>query len=183
MAMSLHRVVIAAVVLALMQAPGASAHDHRRPPSPRLKAGGEVQEGKNVRMTWLRRYDEKYCDLLDGFGYTTFPKRVLSYDAGDTARVRLKKSAPPLEWWVYAWEDIRRKNGQPKGTAQVIPAAVDAHRRDGQVVAWDIRFVLPPADRHLYILVEAYWADEEGCSSQPDLGSQSAAWSFHLSRR
>lgn len=171
-----------ALVLGVMAAPGASAHDHRRPPAPYLSAGGERQEGKDVRMTWLRRYDEKYCDLLDGFGATTFPKKVLSYDSGDVATIRLKKSAPPLEWWVYAWEEIRR-NGQPKGTAQTVPALVDAHRRDGGLVAWDLRFVLPPADRHLYLLVEVYWADEEGCSGEVDLGSQSAAWSYHLLRR
>lgn len=113
---------------------------------------------------------------MDRFGFPTFPKPVEG-TPGDPAVIRFKKQAPPLETSLKAWREVDHQ-GQPEGDPIPIPNALLP--AGGGHKAWEIHFLIPPLGEHLYLLAEAYWADEEECSQQPDLGSQYAAWTFHV---
>ncbi len=68
-----------------------------------------------------------------------------------------------------------------RGRRAIAPpvASAAAPRGNGQVRAWDIVVGWTATFDHLYLGVAAYWADEEGCSGFPGLGSQYVAWTFH----
>ncbi len=152
----------------------ATAHDHR-PPRTSLQVGGGKQHGQRVHSLWVKRANEKYCDVMDRNGQLTFPPAVRS-TATDVGSIVFKKKEMPLEVSLRAWTRVD-KDGQPDGEAIPVPHLLLPTEGDA---GWQIRFPLPPSSGHLYLLAEANWADEEGCSPDPDLGSQYAAWSFHV---
>lgn len=162
--------------------PTAPAHDHKVPPPPVLSVGKAEQVGRKIHSLWLQRVNDRQCDLVHNFGFVRFPKESLRVAPPGIATIRLQKKAVPLEWWVYAWSAVK-PNGQPKGPKQVLPTSIEPRLENTEVVAWNLKFVLPPTQRQLFLLAEVYWADEEGCSPTPDLGDQSAAWSYRVKPR
>ncbi|MDQ3915971.1 MAG: hypothetical protein M3323_11720 [Actinomycetota bacterium] len=154
-----------------------SAHDHRLPKSV-LRISDERQPGHPVHSTWLKRVDEEYCDVSDRFALPIFPSPVRAR-AGEIASIQLKKPAPPREFSLRAWFEVNGQ-GHPEGDPIPIAAILSPVSGMAQTGSWQLHFVPPPDSGHLYLLAEVNWADEEGCSPQPDLGSQYAAWTFHL---
>lgn len=159
-------------------APEARAHDHRPPKPARLRAGEEVQDGRKIHSYWVRRRRDGNCFITDTFDFTTFP-RAIGYEAGTPVAVTLFKPAMPVEWVVQAWRDVD-EDGHPRGAPDPVPAVPQPVRRDGETVAWRLELAPPLVDGHMYLQVEAYWTDEEECAPQPDLGTQTATWTFHL---
>lgn len=155
----------------------AAAHDHR-PPRATLASAADQQRGRPLHSAWLARADSRFCDFMTRRALPSFP-RALPHATGEEVRILLPKAAAPLELSVEAWRAVG-SDGRPKGARETVPAALVPRLEGTQVAAWEIRFVPPPVTPHLYLAVEAYWADEESCSRPPDLGSQSASWAFHL---
>jgi hypothetical protein len=71
-------------------------------------------------------------------------------------------------------------DGYASGQPSSVPSTLRPNVVDGTVRNWDVEILLPAIDGHLYLGVGAYWADEDGCSQQPDLGSQYASYNFHV---
>lgn len=159
------------------------ANDHRPPPAPHLTIGEVSQRGRLIHSSWLSPYDRQFCEQSVGSSSVTFPT-ALPYVGGDVADITLRKVAPPWEWSVRAWTRVN-KAGRPRGNADVVPAVlVPVRRGTGQPPrAWRLSFAPPLTGRHWYVRVDAYWADENECSSTLDLGSQSASWTYHLRLR
>lgn len=170
--------ILAGVAVAAGLPGGATAHDHR-PPRATLVIGDVEQKGRPLHSAWMNRSSKRFCDFRIRHGLPAFP-RPLEYATGDEVAIVLHKTAPPLEVTVEAWRQVDSA-GRPKGASESIPSFVTPVVRSSETKAWQIRFVPPPTAPHLYLAVEAYWPDEEECSGAPDLGSQSAAWTFHLS--
>lgn len=82
-----------------------------------------------------------------------------------------------MEIEAYRWRGVK-KNGYAKGEPSPLPWLLRPHRVNGEVRAWEVVVGWPATSDHLYFGVTAYWADEEGCSGSPDLGSQYVAWTF-----
>lgn len=154
-----------------------SAHDHRIPKSV-LRVSHDKQPGLPVHSTWLKRVDEEYCDLSDRFAFPIFPAAVRA-PVGEMASIELKKAAPPREFSLQAWLEVDAQ-GHPEGDPIPVAAILSPTPGAGQTRSWQLHFFPPPDTPHLYLLAEANWADEEGCSPQPDLGSQYSAWTFHV---
>lgn len=157
-------------------APPAAADDHR-PPSAVLRLGEDAQRGRPLHSGWLVRASERFCDFKTRSALPSFP-RALHYAPGDVASVLLREESTPLDVTVTAWRAVDSK-GRPTGEAEPVPAVVVPVMAGSGAEAWEVRFA-PPAGPHLYLAVEAHWADEEGCAQAPDLGSQYASWTFHL---
>lgn len=167
-----------ACLLIVGAATPARAHDHRPPPGI-LMTGDDEQRGHRHHADWVRRArDERFCIASFATGFRAFP-RALVHQPGNPVFVRLAKASPPLEVEVLRWPNVDR-NGHATGQPIPLPWTLRPHVVNNEVRAWDV--VIPwiaTVDR-LYLDVGAYWADEEGCTPQPDLGYQYVAWTFHL---
>lgn len=173
---------LAFFLLLVMSFPGvALGHDHH-PPRATLRIDGNVQKGLLHHADgWTYPSEEPgYCDVDFGSGFPRF-RRAVVHEAGEEIVVRLHKNAMPLEVEVQRWPRV--EDGHAAGTPTPLPWVLRPRVADGQAQAWDVIVPLPVLDGHLYLGVGAYWADEDGCSPQPDLGSQYAAWTFHAKSR
>ncbi len=171
---------IAAVVLGfcLLSGPVALGDDHR-PPRATLRVAGQVQEGRVYHADgWAKRSrDPRYCNVSFATGFPKF-RKPLKHSSGEEIVVRLHKPALPVEIEVQRWPRVD-EDGHAAGTPVPLPWVLRP-RSGGGGRSWEISVLVPSVDGHLYLGVTAYWADEDGCSPQPDLGSQYAAWTFHL---
>ncbi len=172
------RRIAAALSLFLVVIPEvASAHDHR-PPRATLRIAGETQTGSRYSDGWIKTANEPgMCMGTFGDGFPRF-KRPLSHQVGDEIAVRLHKSAVPMELSVHRWAEVD-DDGAPKGSPVPVPFALRPLLAGADIVAWDVVILPPVIDGHLYLGVDGYWADEDGCGGFPDLGSQYALWTFH----
>ncbi len=84
-----------------------------------------------------------------------------------------------MEVHVQEWPGVD-EHGHADGTPTPVPWVLRPHVVDNEVRAWDVVVTAPPEPGHVYLGVDAYWADEDGCGPPVDLGSQYAAWAFHL---
>ncbi|MDQ3646451.1 MAG: hypothetical protein M3345_05880, partial [Actinomycetota bacterium] len=157
---------------------GAWSHDHRPPPDPALTIGAKRQVGRPIHITWRERVDENECELSDGFDFTTFPSAT-SFPSGSDGTIVLRKKSPPREWQLQVWRSVTRK-GRPKGQPERILAGLVPQVGSAPPDRWELRFVPPSSADHLYLRLDVFWADEEGCASTPDLGSQIGSWTYHL---
>lgn len=168
----------AAMLVTSLVTSEARADDHRRPSSA-LIVSSERQAGRPVHWSWARRVGPDECIVTDAVGPTTFPHALRYGFADEAVFVRLRKDEMPVEYSLEAWRSVRR-DGTPRGSSQPVPATLMPHRRDGEIVAWDLHFQPPYLSGHVFLMATAYWPDETGCLSPPDLGSQSASWTFHI---
>ena len=174
----MRRALICLAVFLMALGVPARAHDHR-PPKADLRVGGKVQTGHRYHADWVRRTrDPRFCLATFAIGYPTFPK-ALPHAPGDSVVVRLHKKAAPLEVEVQRWSAVD-DDGHASGTPTPLPWSLRPHLVDGKIRAWDVVVVWPATLDHLYLGVAAYWADQEKCAGEPDLGSQFVAWTFHL---
>ncbi|MDQ3955950.1 MAG: hypothetical protein M3285_10430 [Actinomycetota bacterium] len=174
------RIVAAGLFLILLIGGQAHADDHR-PPRARLQVGALRQEGLRYHAEWSSPdKDPRFCMTRFSDSWPSFRKAVL-YSADDELVVRLQKASMPLEVEAYRWERLDDEGygrGEPTPLASVLrPVIVNGATR-----AWEVVVVPDGRKRHLYFGVSAYWSDEDGCMSQPDLGSQGAGWTFHVKR-
>lgn len=156
----------------------AGAHDHRAPKA-RLTVGSETQRGLLYHADgWTKRTkDPRYCDVSFGTGLPKF-RKAASYTVSDQLVVRFHKAAPPLEVEVQQWPEVD-DNGHASGTPTPLPWVLRPYVA-GDIKAWEMVIVPAVTQERIYLGVGAYWTDEDGCSQTPDLGSQYAAWTFHL---
>ena len=174
-------VLVVAALLFGLSPQATSAHDHRPPPSPLLTVGDQDQRGRWMSSAWARS-DPPYCVVTFGHALWSFPTAA-RYTEGSPATIKLRKAAPPREVQLLAWRRVNRR-GAPRGAAEPIPTAiVPVVGSSGAVKAWELTFVSPPQAEHLYLALRVYWADEDGCGGQADIGSQNATWTFHLRPR
>lgn len=159
----------------------ASGHDHRPPRNPVLTVGAKRQPGRSVEVAWRERIDENECEFGHGWNVTTFPSAI-PYSSGSHATLVLRKKSPPREWSLQAWTSVTRK-GRPKGEPKLVPALLVPEVGRAPDPRWTLRFVPPRFASHLYLRLDVFWADEEGCSRTPDLGSQMGGWTYHLRLR
>lgn len=157
----------------------AAADDHR-PPRATLHTAGEIQKGRIYHADgWSRPTKEPgFCDATFAHGFPKF-RSAVSHSPGDEIVVRLHKKAMPLEVEAQRWPRVDEK-GHAAGTPTPLPWLLRPHPAQGDVRTWEVVVLPPVVDGHLYLGIGAYWADEDGCTQQPDLGSQYAAWTFHL---
>lgn len=154
------------------------AHDHHPPKPPLLLSSSDVQAGKKIHSWWAKRLNEEECQFDDVFDWTTFPGPV-AHNPGEDVVIQLRKQAMPLEWSISGWRKTG-KNGRPKGQVEAIAAWIEPRSRADRIAGWNLRFIPPLISGHLLLRAEVYWADEDLCSGWPDLGSQTATWTFHL---
>ncbi len=155
----------------------AAAHDHR-PPKAILKGKDALQQGLALQEHWLSRYDADECEAGGGDSVViSFPQQV-RLAAPQAPSIRLRKRAMPVEVAVRQWPEVDDE-GHAQGEGVSLPWALSPVKRDGATVAWDVTVPVTVPRRHLYLGLEAYWQDEEGCAGTPDLGSQSMFWTFH----
>ena len=110
-------------------------------------------------------------------------RKPLKRTVGDEIVVRLHKTAMPREVEAQSWPRVDRR-GQAAGEPTPLPWVLRPRLADSEIKAWEIVVVAPAPTGHLYLGVGAYWADEDDCGGGPiDLGSQYAAWTFHVVTR
>lgn len=172
-------VVVAAIML--LSVAVARAADHRAPRAT-LRVGDEIRNGRLYHSDgWARKAkDPRFCVATFGTGFPTFGKPIV-YPLGEELVIRLHKSAPPVEVEVQTWPRVD-EDGMARGTPSPVPWVLRPYV-DGNVRAWELVISPPVTAGHVYLGVGAYWPDEDGCSPPPDLGSQYAAWTFHLVNR
>jgi hypothetical protein len=175
----MRRLVLVLAALSLSLGSSASAHDHRAPRAS-LRVAGQVQGGLQYHADgWARQSNEPgFCVVTFATGFPKF-RKALTLEVGDETVVRLHKKAMPLELEVQRWPRVD-KSGRAAGTPSPLPWTLRPHIVDGEVRAWEVTILAAATEGHVYLGVGAYWPDEDGCSQQPDLGSQYAAWTFHL---
>ncbi|MDP9068002.1 MAG: hypothetical protein M3N53_06615 [Actinomycetota bacterium] len=176
------RLVLLLSVLVVLVASAARADDHR-PPRATLHVAGKVQEGHRYHADgWSTSSEPGYCDISFATGFSKFGKPIRR-TSRDEIVVRLHKPAMPREVEAQSWPRVN-DDGQAAGQPTPLPWALRPHITGGGITAWEVVVLAPSAPGHLYLGVGAYWADEDGCSGSPlDLGSQYAAWNFHVLTR
>ncbi|MGH2740299.1 MAG: hypothetical protein ACRDH6_07460 [Actinomycetota bacterium] len=108
----------------------------------------------------------------------SLPKPI-SYSDGDVALIRFPKHRPPTYLAIEAWRRIDNR-AVPKGTPESLPFVLMPEVVQGRIEAWNALFVATRGWARYYIQASVAWPDEEGCSQQPDLGTQHVDWRFHL---
>lgn len=178
--MNMRFIVVAALAQATLLsliAP-AHAHDHVGPRAA-LVSGETRQPGRSYHSDWIRpTRDGRACLLSGGSGTLKVPKAV-AHEAHEAVIVRLHKSALPREVEVRRWPRVD-EHGMVTGDPTPVPFSLKPHVVDGAARAWDVVVAPTPQTEDVYLDVAGYWADEDGCSRPPDLGSQYKAWLFHL---
>lgn len=172
----MRRLIVALATLFIVAALPAAAHDHR-PPKAVLHVEDDRQVGRRHHADWVRG-GKRFCTATFAIGFPTF-RKPLRHAPGRPLVIRLHKKAPPLEVEVHRWPRVN-KDGRAAGTPVPLPWALSPRMVDGQIRAWDVTVAWPASVDHLYLGAAAYWADEEDCAGEPDLGSQYVAWTFHL---
>jgi hypothetical protein len=176
-------IAVAALCMSLAVAVPAFAHDHRAPSS--VMQVGELRlRGTLSERHWIKAdpEDDRFCISAMDIFRNRFPRTKLVVPADTSAAlIRMRKQAQPITVEVQAWTRVGVRRA-PKGDPMPVPFVLTPHQAaDGAVTAWDVQVTLPTA-RHVYLEVAATWADEEGCVPAPDIGSQHAAWRFHVQR-
>ena len=178
--MHMRSVVVAALALATLLwliAP-THAHDHVGPRAV-LVSSEASQPGRSYHSDWIRATrDGRACVLSGGSGILRVPKAV-AHEAREAVIVRLHKPALPREVEVRRWPRVDEQ-GMVTGDPTPVPFSLKPHVVDGTTRAWDVVVAPRLQAEHIYLDVAGYWADENGCSQEPDLGSQYKAWLFHL---
>jgi|GEM_PF-6672456 hypothetical protein len=175
----MRRILAGAAALLLAIGSVAYGHDHREPRAT-LRIDGQVREGWAYHADgWARKSrDPGFCEATFATGFAKF-RKALRHDPGDEIVVRFHKKAMPYEIEAHRWPRVD-DNGFAAGTPTPVPWALRPYVVGGSVRAWELVILPPVVDGHLYLGVGAWWADEDGCSQTPDLGSQYAAWTFHV---
>jgi hypothetical protein len=155
------------------------AHDHVAPDAV-LRLGDQRQTGIRYDAQWVDEGESSDCTAEFVGGFPLIGK-ALRHATGEVPVVRLRKRAAPLEVVVQRWPRINRA-GYARGEPIQLPWTLEPHVVGDSVKAWDVVIPWPATAEHLYLGVSAYWADEAGCGGFPDLGSQYAAWTFHLKK-
>lgn len=172
---------LAAAILFSLLVGQAEAHDHV-PPTAVLRIGGIRQEGLRYHAEWVKPdRDPRFCITQFSDSWPSFSKPV-PYSADDELVVRLRKPAMPIEVEAYRWDRIDSE-GYGRGEPSPLPSFLRPVVVNGEARAWEVVVLPQRFSGHLYFGVSAYWADQDGCTSQPDLGSQGAGWTFHVRRR
>lgn len=171
------RLAFALALLALFAIGPVRAHDHR-PPNAVLRVADERRAGIRYDSYWVDAGGTSDC-TAEFVGGPPLIGKALKHQEGEVPIVRLRKPAAPLEVVVQRWPRVNRA-GYARGEPTPMGWSLRPHVVDGSVKAWDVVIPWDGATDHLYLGVTAYWADEAGCGGSPDLGSQYAAWTFHL---
>lgn len=177
------RRLVAATILSVLVVGGvASAHDHRAPRAT-LHVAGKVQDGHRYHADgWSTSREPGTCDISFATGFTKFGKAIRRTGSDDIV-VRFHKPAMPREVEAQSWPRVN-DDGQAAGKPTPLPWVLRPRIANGTIEAWEVVVLAPSSPGHLYLGVGAYWADEDGCGGGPlDLGSQYAAWNFHVLTR
>ncbi|MEA2451400.1 MAG: hypothetical protein QOG04_110 [Actinomycetota bacterium] len=171
------RTLTAALVLALcvVGLTPAFAH-HRQPPRAILKAPQAWQKGVLGTHCW--NYFDKGSDEGVGFcadSLHSFPEPDSS-TAGADATIRLWANRLPKEASVDVWTEVD-ENGQPVGDPERLVSTLKPHRKDGVIVAYDLRFQLPDGAGDLYLNAFAKWGALRFDDGRAD---GDAFYDFHL---
>lgn len=156
--------------------PSSVAHDHR-PPQVSLETTTATQDGKRIYAYWPRQKDGR-CKVTGHFDFTTFP-RTIPYATGTTAGITLFKPEAPVNFVMRAWRRVG-EDGRPYQAPEVVPMLLEPVREGAETVAWRLEFLPDLVEGDLYLQLEVYWRDEEGCGPAADAGAQQASWTFHL---
>ncbi len=168
--------IVLIATFALLSTGSAGAEDHRAPRARLVHDPG--QTGRYLYDDWVLRRRDGSCYREGGDNFLGFPASI-RVERGERVRIRLKKDDPPIEWALEAWTEVNA-SGQPEGDPLQVAAGLTPHPPAKDIVAWDLNFLPPPTANHLYLRLQAFWTDDEGCVPPPDLGSQSAGWTFHV---
>jgi hypothetical protein len=149
--------LVAATVISVLAAGLTPAWaNHRHPPRAILKAPGAWQRGVLATHCW--NYSDEGSN--EGVGFCAdalhgFPEPD-NTDADARATIRLWVKKLPKDFSVDAWDSVDQ-NGQPVGDPTRLVSIVRPHRKDGVIVAYDIRFNLPGEPGHAYLTAFAKW--------------------------
>ena len=171
------RLLTAAIAVALLATCLTPAWaNHRHPPRAILKAPHTWQKG--VLGTYCWNYVDKGSDEGVGFcadSLHSFPEPDSS-SAGEPAKIRLWAKRLPDEASVSFWRELD-ENGQPVGEPETFVSVVKPHRKDGQIVAYDVRFVFPETPGHLYMTAFVRWS---GLRYDDGRADGDASYDFHV---
>jgi hypothetical protein len=168
--------VAAAVISVLVVGLTPAWANHRHPPRAILKAPGAWQRGVLGTHCW--NYSDKGSEEGVGFcadALHAFPEPD-STTAGARATIRLWAKKLPNEFSVDAWDSVD-ENGQPVGDPERLVSLIKPHRKDGAIVAYDIRFDLPSGPGEAYLTAFAKWGTIRYPDGQAD---GDAFYDFHV---
>lgn len=175
---TMKRTIVGALVLTLLAVGLAPAWaNHRHPPRAVLMAPHAWQKG--VLGTYCWAYSDKGSSEGTGKCVDTFAHSFPEPDgstAGELATIRLWAKRLPEEASVDMWREVD-ENGEPVGEAERLVVVVKPHRKDGTIVAYDLRFRLPDTAGDVYLTAFAKWGTiryEDG------KGDGDAFYDFHL---
>jgi len=164
----------AALVVAVVPAPTAYAHDHRVPKTVLMKANQDFQTGiKVMDYRWIYPSSGTICAFQQATLVTRF-RTADTVAAGSKLRVRILKIQRPRSFDIVAYKRVN-ENEIPIGKGRALPVTLRRVLQDGQTVAWDAVFHTDRPNRDYYLISEGHWKDVEGCG-----GDQYAFWSFHV---
>ena len=150
----------------------ALAHDHF-PPDARIMAAGGRQRGLDYSVSWSRPSGPGECVTTDGDGDQVFPPGLAVPPGRVKGELLLTKRHRPQRLKLIGWEEVDEQ-GHAVGRGTVIDYDLGAKRRRGRVVSRVASFAVTVTDE-LYLAAGASWRDRDGCG-----GTQSVAWTFHL---
>ena len=170
-------VTVAAVVSWLVVSVAPAWANHRHPPRAILKAPGAWQRGTLGTHCWSyvdKGSDEGVGFCADAFGHD-FPEPDRS-EVGARAKIRLWARTPPSEYSVDQWRSVDQK-GQPIGQPERLSVTLRPHRRDGVIVAYDLRFTLPATPGDVYLTAFVQW---DSIRYSDGRASGDAVYDFHV---
>jgi hypothetical protein len=157
-----------AVVLPILSAGVATAHDHR-PPRITLQRGEMTQRGRLGSYCWIRPSDGAYLEECGDSDFR-FPPPMLT--GGRRLRFVIHRDAQPQTFSIVRWKRVGPR-GRPKGEAIPVEAEL-VHSADDST--WVGKVWIPAGSRHAYLRVFGKWPDVDTAFTQD------AEWFFHIQR-
>ncbi len=170
--------IVTVLVSPLLTIGAATADDHRPPRVVLHVADDPLQQGQLGASCWTRRGDVGEVITECNGAVWDFPEAVRA-NAGERARIRIKKTQPPQYLEIRAW---RRVNGaeEPIGDGRTVDFQLRPHvdAASDEIAAYDAVFSLRARKGHLYIKLSGIWKDEDAAA-----GDQDASWTLHVNLR
>lgn len=175
---TMRKILTVLAVMALLVVSIAPAlANHRRPPRAILKAPHAWQKGELGTFCWS--YSDKGSNggtgmCADAIGYS-WPDPDVT-EAGARATIRLWAPKRPDKVVLDLWR-MTDPDGNPVGSSTRPALTIRPHRKDGEVVAYDARFLLPETAGDVYMRAFVKW----GAIRYPDgTAAGDALYDFHV---
>ena len=165
--------IVSLICLSQIGASTASAHD--RPPRAQLHVDGEKHKLGTWSYNWTSSGGGGFCSAIHADGFPSYKPEASVDSLHSRPRIYFLRNQRPRVEGFRAYSQL--DNGSPTGPSERVDSRLSRVRRDGEVVAWKLRFRTEVVDERYFDLDVSFVRKNRRCG---DFGE--ASYAFGLER-